>query len=175
LRYGKSPCSSTPRLRTRPGCNPDRIWGALGSSPLICQLILGHPGPAAPRCGGGQDRALSSGLPAGRPSPRARRGWGAFGAPGFLRPRDARGSALRVTVACPGRRRSRGPPQLPRHCPAGTIRPHYCTERASDADPKGGVRRRRRLAGRSAVAASATHPGRGGRYFLLAQRLGRPS
>ena len=66
--------------------------------------MWGHPGPAAPHGGGGrgQDRALSSGLPAGRPSPRARRGWVALGARSFLRPRDARGSALRVTVACPG-------------------------------------------------------------------------
>jgi hypothetical protein len=56
----------------------------------------------------GQDRALSPGLPASRPSPRARCGWKALIVWRFAQPRDARGSALRVTVACRGARLAAG-------------------------------------------------------------------
>lgn len=80
-------------------------WGSadgrgLGREGLL--PILGASWPAAAlrrRC---QDRALSPGLPASRPSPRSRRGWEALGVCRFAWPRDARVSALRVTVACPG-------------------------------------------------------------------------
>ena len=73
-------------------------------SPCTCPgpwPLLGASRPAAAALRLGLDRALSSSLPAGRLSPRARRGWGAVGARRWSRPRDARGSALRVTVACP--------------------------------------------------------------------------
>ncbi len=62
--------------------------------------LMGPPGPR--RCAAAsQDRALSASLPAGRPSPRARCGWGALVAWQARWPRAARGSALRVAIAGP--------------------------------------------------------------------------